>query len=163
MPDLLYYPGAKFQALLGHSEQGTLSQRNTVVLHITGGSTASGAIATFVSSKKPNRVSAHFVIDRDGTIIQLLSIADTAWHASQCNGHSIGIEHVAVPGKLMATEEQYESSARLVRWLCEQMKVPIDRAHVRTHNEASPRDLHTLCCTGAVDPDKVVSLAQNIK
>lgn len=46
------------------------------------------------------RVSAHFLIRRDGTIIQFVSCADRAWHAGAscwegregCNDFSIGIE-----------------------------------------------------------------------
>lgn len=156
--------------------------RNTVVLHITEGTTASSAISTFEASVSPNRVSAHFVIDRDGLITQLVSIKDTAWHASQANGHSVGIEHVAlsVSGAanlnlkyfaqiatghqksfeaMPATPEQYAASAKLIAWLCGELGVPVDRAHVRTHNEASPIDGHALCCTGGLDPDKVVSIA----
>jgi len=154
------YPQAIQRPLLGdHSQWATLEQRNTIVLHITQGPTAAGAIATFRASKAPNRISCHFVIDRDGTVYQLVSIADTAWHASQCNAHSVGIEHAAIAGTLMATEEQYQASAKLVAWLCDQMKIPVDRAHVRTHNECSPRDGHVLCCTGALDPDRVVQIA----
>lgn len=160
MPDSpILYPKAKWTPLTDHSSPGTIEQRNTVVLHITDGSTAAGAIAWFRQSKAPNRVPAHFVIDRNGNVTQLLDIRETAWHASQANAHSIGIEHAAIAGKLMATEEQYQSSAELVAWCCQQMGVPCDRAHVRTHNEASPRDGHVQCCTGALDPDEVVRRA----
>lgn len=155
----ILYPNSVWKPLTCHSEPGTLAQRNTVVLHITGGSTMEGAYQTFAKSVKPKRVSAHFIIDRDGTIYQLLSISETAWHARAVNSHSVGIEHVAVPGTLMATEEQYASSAMLVKWLCGQLDIPIDRNHVRDHNEASPGDLHVLCCKGALNPDRVVSLA----
>ena len=46
------------------------------------------------------KVSAHFLIRRDGTVIQFVSVNDRAWHAGQssfrgrerCNDFSIGIE-----------------------------------------------------------------------
>lgn len=156
------YPKAIWRPLLSHSAPGKLSQRDLIVLHITEGHTALSAMNTFGASMAPHRVSAHFVIDRDGTIYQLIDIADTAWHASQVNSRSIGIEHAAIAGELMATDEQYAASAALVAWLCGQMGIPRDRAHIRTHNEASPADGHTLCCTGALDPDRVVKMAQEI-
>lgn len=172
---MIVYPGAKWRPLLNHSAPGRISDRNTIVLHITDGSTAEGAIATFQTSQTPHRVSAHFVIDRDGTVYQLVDCQDTAWHASQVNSHSIGIEHAAIaatpsgvmgatPGQpgLPCTPEQYAASAALVVWLANELKVPIDRAHIRTHNEASPRDGHVLCCTGALDPDKVVGMAKEL-
>lgn len=162
-PDHLF-PGAVWHPVTGHSNPGLLAHRKTVVLHITVGPTASSAINTFEGSKEPNRVSAHFVIDRDpkATVYQLMPLSESAWHASQCNETSIGIEHAAIPKLLMATDAQYESSAQLVAWLCNLMQIPVDRAHVRTHNEASPRDGHVQCCTGALDPDRVVKRAQEI-
>ncbi len=154
----MFYPLAVQRPLAGHSAPGTLTERNLVVLHITHGPTAASAIATFEGSRAPNRASAHFVIDRDGTVYQLLPLSDTAWHASQANLHSIGIEHAAVAGSLLCTPEQYQASAMLVAWVCQQLGIPCDRNHVRTHNEVSPRDGHVLCCTGGLDPDKVVSI-----
>lgn len=49
---------------------------------------------------RPLRVSAHFVIQRDGALIQFVSANDRAWHAGvssfqgreRCNDFSIGIE-----------------------------------------------------------------------
>lgn len=171
------YPHAKWQPLLGHSLPGTVEQRNTIVLHISEGGTAAGVYATFLASKAPHRVSAHFCVDRDGTVYQYLEISETAWHASQVNTHSIGIEHVCLSaagaaalnhahvtssyGPLLATEAQYAASGRLVAWLCGQLGIPIDRAHIREHCEASPRDGHTGCCHAALDPDRVVLAARN--
>jgi N-acetyl-anhydromuramyl-L-alanine amidase AmpD len=160
----IIYPAARWEPLSEHSAPGTLADRNTIVLHITQGSTAEGAIATFRASVHPNRVSAHFVIDRDGTVHQLVDINDTAWHASQVNSHSVGIEHVAMAAAgqaagMPATDAQYRASSALIKWLAGQMNIPIDRNHIRAHNEASPRDGHVLCCTGALDPDKLVGLA----
>lgn len=174
---MLYYPRAVEKPLIDHSAPGTLAQKNLIVLHITDGSTAQGAITTFAASVAPLRTSAHFVIDRDGTVYQLLPISDVAWHASAVNRRSVGIEHVAMseaaagalnrshpadPPRyqaLPATDEQYRSSAQLISWLARQMGVPVDRAHIQGHNEASPQDGHVGCCTAALDPDRVVKEA----
>ncbi len=157
----IFYPGAIQRPLVNHSAPGTLAQRNLIVLHITDGSTAQSAIWTFEQSASPHRVSAHFVIDRDGTVYQLLDLNDTAWHASMVNSRSVGIEHAAKTKVLMATEEQYAASAKLVAWLCQLLQVPCDRRHVKGHNEASPKDGHTLCCEGALSADKVVEMANS--
>jgi N-acetyl-anhydromuramyl-L-alanine amidase AmpD len=157
---LVLYPDAKWEPLVDHSAPGLLSNRNLIILHITEGSSAASAIATFRASVHPHRVSAHFVIDRDGTVYQLVDLNDTTWHASQVNSRSVGIEHAATAEGLAATEEQYVASSKLVAWLCGVLKIPCDRTHVKSHNEASPTDGHVLCCTGGLDPDKVVTLAQ---
>jgi N-acetyl-anhydromuramyl-L-alanine amidase AmpD len=154
--DNLWYPLAVAQPLTDHSAPGTVAQRNLVVLHITDGSTAYSAIQTFIASQHPNRVSAHFVIDRDGTVYQLVPLSDTTWHASQVNSRSVGIEHAG--SKLQpCTDAQYAASSELVKWVCSALGVSLDREHVVTHNEASPQDGHVGCCTDGLDPDRVVS------
>ena len=156
---VLLFPGAVWTPLTNHSVPGTKAQRTMIVLHITAGPTAISAINTFAASKSPGRVSAHFVIDRDGTVYQLLPISDTAWHASAVNSRSVGIEHAAIPGTMPPTEEQYKASAALVKWLCEQLSIPCDREHIRSHYEASPQDGHVGCCAPTLDPDRIVSEA----
>ena len=153
------YPSAVQWPLVGHSGTGLLADKKLIVLHITAGATAESAVETFKASVAPHRVSAHFVIEQDGAVYQLLPVSDVAWHATECNRRSVGIEHVGIPGRLMCTEEQYAASALLVRWLCDALKIPCDRKHILTHNEASPADGHVLCCTGALNPDRVVAQA----
>jgi len=63
-----------------------------IVWHYTAGPTAASAIAWLCNPDA--KASAHFVIDRDGTITQLVSCADAAWHAgvSSVNRATIGVE-----------------------------------------------------------------------
>ena len=155
----LFYKNAVQRPLKRHTSPGSLTEKKNVILHITDGATAAGAIAWF--ENPASQVSAHFVIDRDGTITQLASIAAVTWHARNFNRRSIGIEHVGT-AKLPCTHEQYQKSAVLIAWCCQQAGIPCDREHVRTHYECSPESGHVGCCTAALDPDKVVALAQDI-
>ena len=67
-------------------------------------------------------VSAHFLVRRDGSIVQFVSCNDRAWHAgvscwrgqSQCNDYSIGIELEGLEGTTFAAA-QYPALARLAR------------------------------------------------
>ena len=153
------YPKAKLDLLpLDHSAEG-VGTRNLIVLHITAGPSAQSAINTFKASVAPHRVSAHFCIDRDGTVYQLVDTARTAWHASQVNSRSIGIEHAAIPGKLALTDAQYAASAALVAWLCGELRIPCDSGHVMGHNQASPADGHVGCCEPTLSVDKVIAAA----
>jgi len=69
-------------------------------------------------------VSAHFMIEREGYIIQFVSCRDRAWHAgvstfegrAGCNDFSIGIE-LEGTDDLPYTEAQYRSLARLAEQL----------------------------------------------
>jgi len=68
--------------------------------HYTANWTLAGAIATLTS--KTSKVSVQFVIDRDGTVVQLVECNRRAWHAGPStfmgyndqNSHSIGIEFI---------------------------------------------------------------------
>ncbi|MFP5466834.1 MAG: 1,6-anhydro-N-acetylmuramyl-L-alanine amidase AmpD [Gammaproteobacteria bacterium] len=65
-------------------------------------------------------VSAHFLIRRDGSVIQFVNMNDRAWHAgascwqgrSNCNDHSIGIELEGLEGGLFE-DAQYDSLSQL--------------------------------------------------
>lgn len=54
-----------------------------VVLHITDGDTAAGALAWF--HNPDSAVSAHYVIDRDGTVYRAVREEDTAWSNGRLN------------------------------------------------------------------------------
>jgi AmpD protein len=70
------------------------------------------------------KVSAHFLIRRDGALIQFVSCAERAWHAGasawngrpRCNDFSIGIE-LEGTDDIVYTARQYAMLARLVRAL----------------------------------------------
>lgn len=76
-----------------------------LVIHFTAGANLSGAVSWF--QKTEAQASAHLVIDRDGTIVQMVPFNRCAWHAGKSkwgqlegmNTYSIGIELVNA-GKL---------------------------------------------------------------
>ena len=89
--------------------------------------------------------------------VPLLDISETAWHASQLHRISVGIEHAAIagaPGEPMPSR----ASGALVACCARRWASPAT-GRTSTHNEASPADGHTLCCSGALDPDRVVMMA----
>jgi N-acetyl-anhydromuramyl-L-alanine amidase AmpD len=78
-------------------------------------------------------VSSHFIVDRDGTIYQLMPETWMARHVIGLNHYAIGIENIGgVDGKDDLTNEQARANAFLVCYL--KKKYPgID--HVIGHNE----------------------------
>lgn len=70
------------------------------------------------------RVSSHFLVRRDGSLVQFVSCADRAWHAGEsmwrgaprCNDFSIGIEVEGTDAEPYA-DVQYGQLARLCRAL----------------------------------------------
>ena len=65
---------------------------NKIVLDCTEGSLA-GALAEFQRTDS-RKVSAHYVIDRNGDIYRMVNDTECANHCMGANAGSIGIEHV---------------------------------------------------------------------
>jgi AmpD protein len=87
------------------------------------------------------RVSAHFLVRRDGALLQFVPCARRAWHAGQsswhgrdrCNDYSIGIE-LEGADTLPYAAAQYAMLARLVRAL--RRRYPIE--DVVGHSDIAP-------------------------
>ena len=61
---------------------------------------------------------SHFVIDRDGTIYQLVPVTIVCRHTVGLNWTAIGIEHVGYSdGDILGDRRQLAASLRLTRWL----------------------------------------------
>lgn len=93
-----------------------------IILHHTDSTTAKSSISWFQS--KDSQVSAHYVIDKNGDIYQMVKEADKAWHCgdsilhgkTNVNTFSIGIELVG-DGIAEFPREQYNALAWVVQML----------------------------------------------
>ncbi|HVN93123.1 MAG TPA: transglycosylase domain-containing protein [Terracidiphilus sp.] len=88
-----------------------------IVLHCSTAATVEGTIHWFLN--RNSRVSAHYIVDKNGDIYQMVRDDLSAWHAKATNARSIGIEHVATAADRL-TDAQSVASAQLVRWLQEE-------------------------------------------
>ena len=87
----------------GNSSSGILPVY--LIIHYTGSTTLASALSWFQNPEA--RASAHLVIDRDGSVVQMVEFNRRAWHAGKStwgnldglNRYSIGIELVNA-GKL---------------------------------------------------------------
>ena len=87
------------------------------------------------------KVSAHFLIRRDGELIQFVSCARRAWHAGEsswkgrtrCNDFSVGVE-LEGTGEMPYTDAQYSRLAALARALT--ARYPI--ADIAGHSDIAP-------------------------
>jgi N-acetylmuramoyl-L-alanine amidase len=95
--------GAFVQA---HACGGALNNPTLIILHDTANRAQPGETVRWFSSKEC-KTSAHFVVERDGKIIQMVDLDRKAYHAGVsafkgkpgCNSFAIGIE-IDNPGKL---------------------------------------------------------------
>ena len=124
-----------------------LREVRTIVEHVTASSTFSSAYNTFASNARDSElgetpgVCAHFLIDTDGTIHQLVRLRYRCRHTVGLNDRSIGIEHVArTDAEFMSRPRQVRASLRLTRWLAERYGVPT--RHVIGHAESLSSPYH---------------------
>jgi hypothetical protein len=95
-----------------------------IVEHYTATSSFASAFETFASNapdvefgERPG-VCSHFLVDRDGSIHQLVSLRWRCRHTVGLNDSAIGIEHVGVSdADVMGRRRQLTASLRLTRWL----------------------------------------------
>jgi AmpD protein len=86
-------------------------------------------------------VSSHFLIRRDGSLIQFVSCDDRAWHAGRshyrgrdnCNDDSIGIELEGLEG-LTFEVAQYQA----LRTVCQAIAAHYPLAHIAGHEHVAP-------------------------
>ena len=128
-----------------------------IVLHITEGGTDKAEVTArnafgiprYLQNGKWMQQAAHYIVGRDGTVVQCVRHKDIAFHAGPANDWTIGIEHNTRSGKFTKdtklTAAQYMKSAELVLWLCNMLGFAPDRYHISGHSEADPSATHSSC------------------
>jgi N-acetylmuramoyl-L-alanine amidase len=118
---------------------------DTLILHYTGMPTGAAALDRLCDPGA--KVSAHYLIDEDGSVVQLVAEERRAWHAgvsnwqgrARVNDCSIGIELVN-PGHEWGyrpfTEAQYVATIALCRTILARWPIPPHR--VLAHSDVAP-------------------------
>jgi N-acetylmuramoyl-L-alanine amidase len=116
-----------------------------LILHYTGMKTAGEALDRLCSSEA--QVSAHYLIDENGTIWHLVAEERRAWHAGvaywagrrDINGASIGIELVN-PGHEFGYRPFPKAQMAALEELCRDIlrRHPIPPRHVLGHSDVAP-------------------------
>ncbi len=122
-----------------------LTDPRVIVEHYTSGATFDPAWNHFASNaphlgERPG-VCAHFLIDTDGTIYQLVNLRIRCRHAIGMNWTAIGIEHVGTSaGGILRNTAMMRASLRLTAWLM--LKYGIDVGNVIGHAEILQSPFH---------------------
>ena len=118
-----------------------------IVEHVTATDSFSSVWNTFAADAPDPELHelpgdcAHFVIDRDGTIYQLVPLNVMCRHAVGLNWAAIGIEHVGLSdSEVMHDAAQMRSSLALTAWLMWKYGIPL--ANVIGHAESLTSPLH---------------------
>jgi N-acetylmuramoyl-L-alanine amidase len=124
-----------------------LVQPHVIVEHYTGSNSFTSAYNTFASDspdpelgERPG-VCAHFVVDRDGTIYQLVRLNTMCRHTVGLNWTAFGIEHVGTSdGEILANRAQRRASLALTLWLMSRYRIQL--RNVIGHNESLTSPYH---------------------
>ena len=110
--------------------------------------------------------SAHYQVEEDGTIGQLVNDWDTAWHAANAdiNARSIGIEHANIggPPRWQISDKTIEEGAHLVAALCHAYGLgrPQWGKNVFGHRDFAPTSCPHQLAPGGEDHDTYMRRAQ---
>jgi beta-N-acetylhexosaminidase len=120
---------------------------HVIVEHFTGTTSYRSTYETFaadvpdVELHELPGVCAHFVIDRNGVIHQLVSVRIMCRHTVGLNWTAVGIEHVGTSdAQVMSNRRQLAASLRLTRWL--RSTLGIRKRDVIGHNESLRSPFH---------------------
>ncbi len=134
---------------LRHYGQSTwrLSDPHVIVEHYTANNSFSATWNTFASDAPDPELGdlpgtcAHFVVDTDGTIYQLVDLSIRCRHTVGLNWTAIGIEHVGTSdASVLDNPRQLRSSLALTVWLMS--KFHISLGDVIGHNESLTSPYH---------------------
>jgi N-acetylmuramoyl-L-alanine amidase/outer membrane protein OmpA-like peptidoglycan-associated protein len=110
------------------------------VLAVPSTSRRSGVEAVVAGWQNAGReASSHYLVDRDGTVTQMVREANVAFHTPGNNPDTIGIEHADIcndPAPF--TTRLYERSAALVRDIASRNGIAISQTTVLGHHDANP-------------------------
>lgn len=115
---------------------------DTIILHATADSDTAASVSWCCTPKpaNPNPVSYHSIIDRDGTVFQLVDVSRRAWHAGvaafgghpDVNTHSIGLSFANRNDGEKYSDAQYLVGAALAaQYMRRFPKITLDR--ITTH------------------------------
>ncbi|HEX4525109.1 MAG TPA: peptidoglycan recognition family protein [Gaiellaceae bacterium] len=122
-----------------------LVRPRVIVEHYTASDSFSSAWNTFASDapdpelhERPG-TCAHFVIDRDGTIYQLVPLTTMCRHTVGLNWTAIGIEHVGTSdASILANARQMRASLRLTLWLMHRYGISLPNVIGHAESLTSP-------------------------
>jgi beta-N-acetylhexosaminidase len=124
-----------------------LDHPKVIVEHYTASNSFASAWNTFASDAPDPELHelpgtcAHFVIDRDGTIYQLVPLSTMCRHTVGLNWTSIGIEHVGTSdASILRNPKQIAASLKLTLWLMHRYGISLP--NVIGHNESLTSRYH---------------------
>jgi beta-N-acetylhexosaminidase len=118
---------------------------HVLVEHYTESTTMTSAWSTFAQDVPDSELHelpgtcAHFIVDRDGTIYQLVPLDVICRHTVGLNLVALGIEHVGMSdAEILDDPAQMKASLHLTAWLMQRYHVPLGDVIGHAESLASP-------------------------
>ncbi len=147
------FPAARRAQMAAYAERHygidswRLRDPKVIVEHYTANNSFSATWNTFAADAPDPELSelpgdcAHFVVDTDGTIYQLVPLGTMCRHTVGLNYTSIGIEHVGTSaGQILSDPRQLKASLWLTLWLMQRFHIRL--ADVIGHAESLTSPYH---------------------
>jgi beta-N-acetylhexosaminidase len=152
-PAFIPFPAQRKQEMAAYAQRHygedtyRLTDPKVIVEHFTATTTAEAALNVFRTDVADSELHelpatcAHYIIDADGTILEVVPIDIMCRHTVGLNDVSIGIEHVGTSdAQVLGNAAQMKSSLALTRWL--QCRFGISTQNVIGHNESLTSPFH---------------------
>jgi N-acetylmuramoyl-L-alanine amidase len=124
-----------------------LRDPHVIVEHVTVTSSIAATYNTFAPDRPDVElhelpgVCSHFVVGRDGTIVQFVALSIMCRHTVGLNWTAFGIEHVGTSdGEILSDPRQLAASLRLTLWLMSTYGIQL--RNVIGHNESLTSPYH---------------------
>lgn len=136
-----YYENMRAAQLIEYSVSRGAKKIDRIVIHHTGGDGKASDIINVLVTRK---LSIHYIIEQDGTVVSVLPESRVAWHAgclksdASClipdmNSRSIGIEIINTANYNDKFDEQYQSLKKLLQEITKKYDIPYDDEHIIGH------------------------------
>jgi hypothetical protein len=146
-PRFIPYPAHRKREMAAYAKRHygiatwRLVRPRVIVEHYSVTPTAAAAIAGFAADTPDPELGdlpgdcAHFVVDRNGTVYQLVRTSTMCRHTVGLNYTAIGIEHIGQSDEdILGNRKQLAASLRLTLWLMSRYRITL--ADVIGHNES---------------------------
>lgn len=130
----------------------------TVIVHTTNGAKGSLFLSEANYIYNSNKIAAHYLVGKDGRIVQFLDPKYRAWHAGAVNdsrfnnNNSIGIEVHYTPGEGAWTSAMHSALTELVKQLDHTYKIQSPDL-IETHRRVAIPKGRKIDPSGFIDPE----------
>ncbi len=137
-----------FESPNAESRNGSTISR--IILHCSDNPNLAQVITQYQNPRTQR--SAHYLVNKDGKIYQMVRDSDRAWHCRGANANSLGVELIAARNEVM-TPAQQTSTVALLRWMLSSYRIRPDQISGHRHTPGYTGGVNGTFCPGRLFGD----------